>query len=491
MNNIHNMSQDRVLPSEGQMVNGEVLKLIEGKIILDLGNHMLGLIEGLHIKADGFSAKNIKKGDKISAMTIEKENEDGFIVLSLRKAMQENAWEILKETFENSEVIEVIPVSANRGGLILNYNGISGFIPVSQLSPKNYPRVDSSNASEILEKLNKFIGQKMKVKCIGIDEEARTIIVSEREAYAEETKEELKNIEIGQKVKAKIVGIVNFGFFVVFNGLEGLIHISEISWNHVKNPMIHGNVGDEISAIVTSIDHEKITLSIKQLTKDPWDDIVSKLALNQIVKGVVKNIGTGAVYLDIGSDVVVVIVKNEENKIINDAKIGDKIEARINEISQEKRKVMLSMNLDEKSEKKEIKADKNEANDEKKKTDYAQVKDFLLKNKLNINDLQENKSRIFLFAGKMIKDGDNEEKEEEELFLTLFDLYKKYDDYKSIGEPSLESYKQSVDFFSSYYENYMEGKLNRGKFTSKGIVKFFNNGGKKKDLEILAKEKLG
>jgi len=238
---------------------------------------------------------------------------------------------------------------------------------VSQLSPENYPRVNASNTNEILQKLKEFVGKKFLVKCIGLNEETRSVVLSERDAYSDQRKKTLSKIEIGDKVKVRIVGVVNFGFFVAFDGLEGLIHISEITWDHVKNPLFYGKVGDEVYAKVTNIENEKISLSMKQLTPDPWVSVLEEFALNQVIEGNIRRVTSNGAYIELKENLSGLIPASEapaEEDLFKFFKVGKQTKARIANISEEERKIILSLDLDAISEPPAPKEEEEEIKDD-------------------------------------------------------------------------------------------------------------------------------
>jgi len=224
----------------------------------------------------------------ISAKIVELENEDGYIELSLSKANKELAWKELKRIKEEKEVIRVKIQGANKGGLLAKVSGIPAFLPVSQLSPEHYPKVEGGRDQKILEKLQEFIGQELEVKLFSLDMKEENLILSEKAKETEKTKEQLKNYKVGDIVKGEITGVVDFGAFIKFGKeeLEGLIHISELDWQLIENPSEIVKVGDKTKAkIVDILEDGKVSLSLKALKKDPWQGIEKKFKKGDIVEG--------------------------------------------------------------------------------------------------------------------------------------------------------------------------------------------------------------
>jgi small subunit ribosomal protein S1 len=306
------ISDDLVFPQVGDVIKGRVIGITSSELYLDLGNFGTGVVIGKEIK-DGMGGGKIKIGDEISATIIDLENEDGYIELSVREASHEKAWDDIESKRDTQEKVETRVIGVNKGGLMIEINGISGFLPVSQLSSKNYPRVEDGDKNKILNLLKKFQGQEMTVRIIDADRETGKLIVSEKSAQSEKDKESISKLSVGDVIEGEVSGVVDFGAFVKFiapdkdpetasdeDRLEGLVHISELAWQLIENPRDIIKVGDKIKAQIIGIDNEKISLSIRALQKDPWSEIEKNYKIGDIVSGKVKKINHfGAfVYLD-------------------------------------------------------------------------------------------------------------------------------------------------------------------------------------------------
>ncbi len=307
------LNQQKIsFPKEGDVIEGEVIALDSNSIYLDLGIFGTGIVMGREIK-DGLGATDkIKIGDKVSATVTDLENEDGYIELSIREASIERAWQDLEEKQMNGEVFETKILDANKGGLIVEVNGINGFLPVSQLTNEHYPRVEEGEKSKILEKLRSFIGTEMKVKVLDTDREGEKLIVSEKAAYSDEEKKAISELKVGDVIEGEVSGVVDFGAFVKFlppskldsireeDRLEGLVHISELAWQLIDNPREVVKTGDRIKCQIIGIDDTRVSLSIKALQKDPWSSVEKKYKVGETYDGQVRKINHfGAfVYLD-------------------------------------------------------------------------------------------------------------------------------------------------------------------------------------------------
>ncbi len=284
------------LPKAGEMVEGEVVYVGRNEILVDIGGVLTGLIRGYEAFDESGEYSDLKVGDKVNATVIELENERGLVELSLRQAGHKKAWDKLKELKESGEVVEVSVLDANKGGLLIKLNNIVGFLPVSQLSPEHYPRVIGGNKAKILEKLKSLVGSKLRVKVLDIKDEEGVLIVSERETASEERQKALASYKKGDVVEGMITGVVDFGAFMEFGeGLEGLIHISELGWQRIDNPRDLVKEGQKVKAQIIDISGNKVSLSLKRLIKDPWEEIKDKYKVGDKVKGkVVKEHKFGA-----------------------------------------------------------------------------------------------------------------------------------------------------------------------------------------------------
>jgi len=336
------------LPVPGQLVEGMVVALFKNKILVDIEGLTTGIISGREAKDSDDTIKNVQVGDPISAYVIEGENDEGYIVLSLRKANQEKTWKKFLDAYENSEVIKVKTNEANKGGLLLEVSGIKGFIPVSQLAPMHYPRVNDADANQILARLQKLIGMEFSVKIINIDKDNGKLILSERAAMEEQRRDALKQLNVGDVVKGKISGIVKFGIFVAFEGLEGLVHISEIAWGHVKNPADYGKLGEEVEVQVIGVDGDKISLSMKRLVPDPWLEAAKKYKIGSIVEGEVNRMTPFGAFVKLNDEIngLIHVTEISEDALQDPAevlKLGDRVKAKVIAVEPEEHRVGLSI----------------------------------------------------------------------------------------------------------------------------------------------------
>ena len=270
----------------GEVVHGTILSIKNHEVLIDLGPLGVGLVQRREVSM----SNNYAEGDEVTASVVEVELDNGYSLLSMRKAARDRGWDEVAAKLESGEIVTVTPYDANRGGLLAEYEGVRGFLPVSQLSAEHYPRVGSSDKDEILQRLNVLVNKEIRVRILDADRKANKLIFSEKEAIKEGLAERFEKLSVGDTVKGIVTGVVDFGVFVNVEGIEGLIHISEISWERVNNPSDYVKVGQIVEAKIIAIDKERLSLSMKQLTKDPWLDEVEQFKSGEDVEGTVTRI---------------------------------------------------------------------------------------------------------------------------------------------------------------------------------------------------------
>ncbi|XMT17182.1 S1 RNA-binding domain-containing protein [Candidatus Saccharibacteria bacterium oral taxon 488] len=270
----------------GEVVHGIILSIKKHEVLIDLGPLGVGLVPRREVSM----SNNYTEGDEVTASVVEVELDNGYSLLSMRKAARDRGWDEVAAKLESGEIVTVTPYDANRGGLLAEYEGVRGFLPVSQLSAEHYPRVGSSDKDEILQRLNVLVNKEIRVRILDADRKANKLIFSEKEAIKEGLAERFEKLSVGDTIKGIVTGVVDFGVFVNVEGIEGLIHISEISWERVNNPSDYVKVGQTVEAKIIAIDKERLSLSMKQLTKDPWLDEVEQFKSGEDVEGTVTRI---------------------------------------------------------------------------------------------------------------------------------------------------------------------------------------------------------
>lgn len=369
------------LPKPGTIVDGTVIDIQKNKILIDLDGVSTGVVSGQEAVDSRGSSKDIKIGDRISAFVLEEENDAGLVVLSLRKASQKKTWNHFVSAHESNESITVVASEANKGGLLINVDGIKGFIPVSQLAPMHYPRVDGADSAEILKRLQKLVGIPLLVRIINLDKEGGKLILSEKAAEEETRDAYMETLDIGQKMKGRVSGIVKFGIFVTFNGVEGLVHISEIAWGHVRDPRDFGRVGDEVEVLIIGKERDKISLSMKRLTPDPWLEATKKYKVGTTIESEITRVTPFGAFVKLDEEInglihVSEIVDGDNVDPTEHLKVGQKVQARIIAIEPEEHRVALTLKPEKeaKKAKKEKTEEKEEVAEEKEEKKTAKKK---------------------------------------------------------------------------------------------------------------------
>lgn len=344
------MKQSPVIfrPHPGELVEGKVVFKGKNKLLVDLEGVVTGIISGRELRDSFNTFRDLQVGTDVAALVLEEENDEGLVVLSLRMASQKKAWERFHRLQEDDTTMKFTAQEANKGGLIANIDGIRAFLPVSQLAPVNYPRVNNADTVEIISRLQKFVGHTFTVKIVTMDEEAGKIVVSEREAMAEERAKALEHLKSGDEKEGTVSGLVKFGLFVTFDGLEGLVHISEIAWGHVKNPSEHAEIGDRVKVKVIGVDGDKLSLSMKQLTKDPWEEVAERYPVGKKVSGSVVRFADYGAFIRLERDINGLVHLSEiaHHKVTDPGEvltIGQKIDAQVINIDVDERRIGLSI----------------------------------------------------------------------------------------------------------------------------------------------------
>ena len=282
------MKNSPTSPEKGSLVEGRVIAKGKLTLYIDIPPFGTGLIFGREYLNARDVIKKVNIGDSVTAKVVETEGEDGYIELSLKEAKQALIWNEAEKMIKHKTVIELPVKDANKGGLIIEWQGIDGFLPASQLKAENYPRVQDGDKDKIMEELQKFVGKPIEVTIIGADPREAKLIFSEKNTDNKSRREIVSRYNLGDVVEGEVTGAVDFGVFLkIEEGLEGLVHISEIDWALVENPRESFKVGDKVKAKIIEVKEDKISLSIKALKPNPWMEADKKYKKGDFVSGVV------------------------------------------------------------------------------------------------------------------------------------------------------------------------------------------------------------
>lgn len=292
------------LPKTGDLVKGKILSISKSGVVIDIDGRHTGLVRGRELVDESGEHSKLATGDEVEATVLEMENEQGLLELSLRQAGHRKAWDSLQKFLETGTPVDAKIIDANKGGLLVRLGNIEGFLPVSQLTSEHYPRVDGGDRGRILERLRAYVGQTFKVKVITVKESEDKLIVSEKQAWEREQGEMLARYPVGTEVEGVVTGVVDFGAFVEFGEkLEGLVHISELAWQRIDDPREIIKAGDKIRAKVISVEGGRVSLSIKQLTADPWQKVGELYKIGQTVSGQITKLSPYGAFVELGGGI--------------------------------------------------------------------------------------------------------------------------------------------------------------------------------------------
>lgn len=339
----------------GDMVEGTVSSVKKHEVWVDLGPYGMGVIFRREV-----GGGTLELGEEISASVIEPEMDEGYALLSMKKASKDRGWGELERVFADQEIVEVTAYNANRGGLLIELEGIRGFLPVSQLSAENYPRVSDADKDEILTKLNNLVGKPIRVRLLDVNRKDNKLIFSEKEAVRDDMAKRLADLKVDDVVEGTVTGVIDFGAFVNVDGIEGLVHISEISWERVEDPRKYVKVGDKIKAKIIAIDKDRLSLSIKQMSEDPWLSEVKSFKKGDLVEGKITRITPFGAFVQLSPAVEALVHVSEmsDDESVdpeNLFKLNEKKQFKVLEIDSENRKIALSLKDVKKTKAKDVK----------------------------------------------------------------------------------------------------------------------------------------
>jgi len=320
------------------------LSIKKHEVWIDLGPFGIGVI----MQKDLQGAGELEINQELSINVVDPEMDEGYALLSMKRVEKDRGWDELQKVYDNSEIVQVTSYDANRGGLLVELEGVRGFLPVSQLAAGHYPRVVGADKDEILQKLNQLNNKPISVKIIDISRKDNKLIFSEKEAVKDNMQDRFAKLKIGDVVDGVVTGVIDFGAFVNVDGIEGLIHISEISWERVEDPRKYIKVGQEVKAKIIAIDKDRLSLSLKQIQEDPWIQEVKAFKKGDTVEGKVTRITPFGAFVQLSPSVEALVHVSEmsDDNSIDPEKIfqlNENKKFKILEIDLEGRKIALSL----------------------------------------------------------------------------------------------------------------------------------------------------
>jgi small subunit ribosomal protein S1 len=346
-----NLSMDELLAGSdvkqlesGDVVEGVITSIKKHEIWIDLGAQGVGIVMRREI---GYG-QPLELNATVSVSVLDPEMDEGYALLSMKRVAKDRGWDELQRVFDDQEIIEVVAYDANRGGLLIELEGIRGFMPVSQLAAGHYPRVSGADKDEILQKLNALINQPLRVRILDVSRKDNKLIFSEKEAVKDDMQARFSQLKVGDEVQGVVTGVIDFGAFVNVDGIEGLIHISEISWERVDDPRNYVKVGEDVTAKIIAIDKDRLSLSLKQMSEDPWLAQVKEFKKGEVVEGKITRITPFGAFVQLSPAVEALVhvseMSNDEN--VDPEKLfqlNEKKQFKVLEIDTEGRKIALSL----------------------------------------------------------------------------------------------------------------------------------------------------
>lgn len=328
----------------GDVVEGTIASVRKHQVWIDLGPRGVGVV----MRREVGHGQALEEGQTVTVSVIDPEMDEGYALLSMRRAAKDRGWDEVQRIFDAGEIVEISPYDANRGGLLVELEGIRGFLPVSQLAAGHYPRVSGADKDEILQKLNQLTGKPIRVRVLDVSRKDNKLIFSEKEAVKDDMQARFAELKVGDVVEGVVTGVIDFGAFVNVDGIEGLIHISEISWERVENPRDYVKVGETVKAKIIAIDKDRLSLSLKQMTEDPWLKEVKSFTKGDVVEGKITRITPFGAFVQLSPSVEALVHVSEmgDDDHIDPEKIfqlNERKKFKVLEIDTEARKISLSL----------------------------------------------------------------------------------------------------------------------------------------------------
>ena len=330
--------------STGDVVEGIVTAIKKNEVWIDLGARGVGVV----MRREIGHGQELEVGQTITVSVVDPEMEEGHALLSMKRAVKDRGWDELQRIFDANEIVEVVAYDANRGGLLVELEGIRGFLPVSQLAAGHYPRVSGADKDEILQKLNALTSKPLRVRILDVSRRDNKLIFSEKEAVKDDMQARFSELKVGDVVEGLVTGVIDFGAFVNVDGIEGLIHISEISWERVDNPRNYIKVGETVKAKIIAIDRDRLSLSLKQMSEDPWLEQVKAFKVGDVVEGKVTRITPFGAFVQLSSSVEALVHVSEmsDDETVDPEKLfqlNEKKQFKVLDVDADNRKIALSL----------------------------------------------------------------------------------------------------------------------------------------------------
>lgn len=336
----------------GDLVEGTVISSSHNQVLLDIGAKAEGVVSGSELGEDSSFYKDLKPGDRVLATVVQPENSQGYVVLSFKRCEGERQWKVAEDAMVSGIPLKVVVQEYNKGGLLVDCMGLRGFIPLSHLDRVHFAediaKFAAGSEAELRESLQVLSGKELKAKVIEVDRVKNRLVLSEKEAiksYNDDQKQQkLSTIKDGDIVTGIVTGLMPFGIFVDLDGIEGLVHISEIAWEKVNNPGSYFKVGQSIEVKVLGVDETtgKLSLSVKRLVPNPWEYVQDKYPVGTRIKGKVSRIVPFGAFVKVEQGLEGLIHVSEAREPLQE---GQEVEAIVTLVDKDNQKLALSTRL--------------------------------------------------------------------------------------------------------------------------------------------------
>ena len=328
----------------GDVIEGVVSSVKKHEVWIDLGAKGVGVV----LRREINHGQQLEPGQNVTVSVIDPELDEGHALLSMKRAAKDRGWDELKRIFDEQEIVEIVPYDANRGGLLVELESVRGFLPVSQLAAGHYPRVSGADKDEILQKLSALVGKPIRARVLDVSRKDNKLIFSEKEAVKDDMQARFAELKVGDIVEGVVTGVIDFGAFVNVQGIEGLIHISEISWERVEDPRDYVKVGQTVKAKIIAIDKDRLSLSLKQMTDDPWLQEVKAFTKGETVEGKITRITPFGAFVQLSPSVEALVHVSEmsDDEAVDPQhifKLNEKKQFKVLDIDTDARKIALSL----------------------------------------------------------------------------------------------------------------------------------------------------
>lgn len=330
------------LPRRGDLLTGTILQATDNEVIIDVGLKHDAIVQQNDVeRLDEETMRSLKPGAEVTVYVVSPQNRNGDLIVSIYRALSTKDWDRARELMESNDTVDATIVDTNRGGVLVQFGLLRGFVPQSLTGEGHYPTTPKQKRS--------LIGKELKLKVIEVNQQRNRLVFSEKAAREESRKEQIEALTVGEVVTGRVVSLVDYGAFVDIGGIDGLIHISKLDWQHIKHPSEVLSVGDEVEVQIDEVDveRERISLNRKVLLPSPWESIAEEYKVDDLVIGTVTNIADFGVFVQLAPHIEGLVHLSEMSNFGNDPSNllnrGDEVPVRIISMDLKRQRIGLSL----------------------------------------------------------------------------------------------------------------------------------------------------